>query len=542
MRWWLAFLVAIVIVIAVLAWQAFAAAMSHRALASRVLHDYADLASTEFVRRSTSFIGNYGFGASVRAMRRAAGDARSDEGALPSREAIAAALPAQSKRAIEFVGTRIRFDTDGRRFETSFQDGYEGVPIGEDVQHALIARAREAVNRQIDYRVLNVVSEGRWRAFVFTADDVGQGRAAARLGYEVRTEALTQWFKEFILPEPLLPLSLATRDAAQSALRIVVRSPDGKVLVRSPSEEARDRNRDSDVAVISHKQLEDRNENSLGDLSVEMTIDPASARRLVIGGLPESRIGVVAWLLMLAIGLAGAAMVQISRERALAQLREDFVTRVSHELRTPVARLRMFAETLLLDRFRNDDERRRSVEAIDRGARRLAYLIENVMYHAAPYGQAVADACDLCPLAREVINDFDAMTDASARPRVELHCASARARVDRESFHQILLNLLDNAAKYAGSAPACIRVEVDGVQLRVIDNGPGIPAADRVRVWQPYMRLDRDRRSSIAGAGIGLAVVHDLVRRAGGRCWIDETPGGGATITVAFAAAREQDA
>jgi signal transduction histidine kinase len=328
-------------------------------------------------------------------------------------------------------------------------------------------------------------------------------------------------------------------------------------------------------AISTRRALEDRNENSLAEFSVDVAIDPSAAHRLVIGGLPDSRVGLLLSLLVLALGLAAAAVVQVSRERALAQLREDFVTRVSHELRTPVARIRMFAETLLLDRLRTDDERRRSLEAIDRGSRRLAHLIENVMQFSHQRSRSrvasLTEPTDLRALAADVIEEFEAMTDAMAAiaatsamnatsvtsaidathvTRVTdaiLGVASgaasgaALAEVDRESFRQILVNLLDNAAKYAGRA-GCIRVEIETagerVQLRVIDRGPGIPARDRERVWLPYVRLDRDRRSAIAGAGIGLAVVQDLLTRDGGRCWIEDTPGGGATIVVTFAAAQ----
>src|SRR5688572_4566960 len=85
---------------AVLAWQAFTATASHRALAERVLQDYADLAAAEFVRRTTNVIGNYGFAIAARALR--------DGGEIPSHEQLRARFPVQSERAIELVGPIFR--------------------------------------------------------------------------------------------------------------------------------------------------------------------------------------------------------------------------------------------------------------------------------------------------------------------------------------------------------------------------------------------------------------------------------------------------
>ena len=73
------------------------------------------------------------------------------------------------------------------------------------------------------------------------------------------------------------------------------------------------------------------------------------------------------------------AILQLRREMALQQLRDEFVSSVSHELRTPLTQIRMFTETLLLDRIRSTEEQRRSLEIIDREARRLTQLVENIL-------------------------------------------------------------------------------------------------------------------------------------------------------------------
>jgi signal transduction histidine kinase len=88
-----------------------------------------------------------------------------------------------------------------------------------------------------------------------------------------------------------------------------------------------------------------------------------------------------------------------------------------------------------------------------------------------------------------------------------------------------------------------VRVELEangrGLMLAVEDNGPGVPERDRDRIWEPYVRLDQHRRSSIAGTGIGLAVVRELVRRCGGTCHVARGAAG-ARFVVTLPATRER--
>ena len=120
----------------------------------------------------------------------------------------------------------------------------------------------------------------------------------------------------------------------------------------------------------------------------------------------------------------------------------------------------------------------------------------------------------------------------------------AAAPVDHDALRQILLNLLDNAVKY-GPSEQCVQVvltENPGqVLISVADQGPGIPKADRERIWSGYFRLHRERQSAIAGAGIGLAIVRDLAARHGGRTWVEDCSDGGARFVVEFPKAAPQE-
>ena len=112
---------------------------------------------------------------------------------------------------------------------------------------------------------------------------------------------------------------------------------------------------------------------------------------------------------------------------------------------------------------------------------------------------------------------------------------------DRAALRQILLNLLDNAAKY-GPPGQTIRVEVArggiGACVSVSDDGPGVIESERERVWQPFYRAERDVVSATTGSGIGLAVVGELVRQLDGRRRIEAGPGGtGARVVIELPAA-----
>src|SRR5262249_9428671 len=145
------------------------------------------------------------------------------------------------------------------------------------------------------------------------------------------------------------------------------------------------------------------------------------------------------------------AALMVRKERALARMRADFVASVSHELRTPLTQIRMFAETLLLDRVRSDDERKRALAVIDQETRRLSNVVENgLQFSRGERGtlRIAPHPCDVAAAVRETIDLF-APIAAGRGVRVALEAAeSIEANVDEGAARQIVLNLLDNAVKY----------------------------------------------------------------------------------------------
>jgi signal transduction histidine kinase len=271
---------------------------------------------------------------------------------------------------------------------------------------------------------------------------------------------------------------------------------------------------------------------------MRVSVNKEFADKLVVGGLPASRLPMVIALFLIAAGLLTVALLQLRRQQELARLRTEFVSGVSHELRTPLAQIRWFAELLHMGKLRSEEERGRSAGIIDQEARRLTYLVENVLNFSraekgtnrispapAELDHEIADVLELfAPLARA-----RRMSVSS-----ELN-ANAVIAVDRDALRQILLNLLDNAVKYGPAGQTILvtsEIVGDRARISVEDQGPGIPHSDRLRVWEPYVRLNRDVESATGGSGIGLSVVRELVTLHGGRTRAEGAPSGGARVVI----------
>ncbi|HEX6064049.1 MAG TPA: HAMP domain-containing sensor histidine kinase, partial [Longimicrobiales bacterium] len=192
-------------------------------------------------------------------------------------------------------------------------------------------------------------------------------------------------------------------------------------------------------------------EPSFASIPLTIGLNTKGLARLAPQGLPPHRGWEFLGLFGLAVGLVASSLLLLRREEQLARTRANFVSGVSHELRTPLAQIRLFAEMLLLGRVRTESDRRRSLEIIDTEARRLSQLVENVLQvarserghmHVNPIAMRVA------PIIRECVESFSLLAEArSMEFRMELQ-EGLIAPVDSAAVRQIVLNLLDNAAKY----------------------------------------------------------------------------------------------
>jgi signal transduction histidine kinase len=227
-----------------------------------------------------------------------------------------------------------------------------------------------------------------------------------------------------------------------------------------------------------------------------------------------------------------------SEERRLEQLKEDFVATVSHELRTPIAAVYGAVQTLEREDVAfTSDLRRRLLSVISDQSERLAHVVNDILLTSeVESGRLVlaSEQVNVVDVASRVIDA--ARTHASAELSLELVAPPALAPIatDGDKLRQVLGNLVANAVKYSFTPGRIeVRLEPRRTRLRIAvgDEGVGIPRAERERIFEKFYRLPNTTRA-VGGTGLGLYICRELVRRMGGRIWVESTEEIGSTFFV----------
>ena len=488
----------------------------HRATAERILHDYARLAAARFGQRVGMELYYHAFAPGAEALWRA--KAGTPGAPLPSPGALAAGLESQVAAFVRHGRYTFRYDLRSGRLETA--GGVPSRAARKWLVDTLLVHMRTVYDSEEHLGAIVRTVEGLPRAIVYTIAKDKAGAPRTLLGLEGDPKELEPVYTMGEDKFPLLPRPLTGGVIYDSLGSMIVTAADGRELYRSA------------VQYEPTFAARDSVEAMMGGMQVQVALRPDMAPKLIIGGLPRSRLPQLLALLALTAALIVVALLQLAREYELSRLRADFVSGVSHELRTPLAQIRMFSETLLLGRVRSEEERVRSLEIVDQEARRLTHLVENLLHFSRSERQATRLSpapAPLGPLVSETVEAFAPLATArGVAVRTEL-ADGVVAAVDADALRQMLLNLLDNAVKY-GPPGQTVTVGLAPREARawiwVDDAGPGIPAADRERIWERFWRLERDRGSAVAGTGIGLSVVRELVALHGGRAWTEDAPNG----------------
>ncbi len=514
---------------AAIALQAYRTFLDHRATAERVLRDNARLAAARFGQRAGMELYYVAFMPPIDALWRAKG------GPLPSPRRLGAGFEPDAARF--WRHTRYTFRMNLRTGAIEIAGTRPSASALRWLRDTLPAHARTVYDSTEHLAAIVRRVDGVRRAVVYTVLPSKGGVAQIALGFEADPMAFEPFYTMGSEKSPLLPRPLTGGVTYDSLGSAIVTDADGLELYRTS------------VQYQPTFAARDSFEGILGAMRVQVALRPDMAPKLIIGGMPRSNVPMLLSLLAITAGLVVAALLQLRREYELSQLRADFVSGVSHELRTPLAQIRMFSETLLLGRVRSDDERVRSLEIVDQEARRLTHLVENLLHFSRSERQATRlspETAPLAPLVREAVEAFAPLAAARGVTfRTEVR-EGLVAPVDAEALRQMLVNLLDNAVKY-GPPDQTITVGLDAAdgkaRIRVEDQGAGIPAADRERIWDRFWRLERDRGSAVAGTGIGLSVVRELVALHGGRAWAEEGRGGnGARFVLELPLAAQPEA
>jgi two-component system sensor histidine kinase KdpD len=226
--------------------------------------------------------------------------------------------------------------------------------------------------------------------------------------------------------------------------------------------------------------------------------------------------------------------------READRLKSVFIAAVSHDLRSPLTAIRASVESLL-DRggVRSVGEHEHLLHNIAGQSSRLGRLVDQLLDLSRIEAGALPldrDWTELPVLIADTLTKFESLNSGC---KVERYLAADLPLhyVDPDRFVQVLWNLLENASKYS-SRRSPIRVEAKWtgteVLIEVADRGPGIPAAERERIFQHFYRLDREQRAHTKGSGLGLAICRGIVEAHSGRIWVEDRPGGGSIFRIAL--------
>lgn len=219
---------------------------------------------------------------------------------------------------------------------------------------------------------------------------------------------------------------------------------------------------------------------------------------------------------------AHAFNVMQARIRRFVEDRTQLLAAISHDLRTPITRLKLRAEFV-----EDDAERTRMLADLDEMERMIAATLAFARDDAA---REERRQVDVAALVQGLVDDFAATGAAASYVGPDSLVMAARPM----ALKRAVANLLDNAVKYGGAARASLGREPGEVVLAIDDDGPGIPEADRERVFSPFVRIEASRCRDTGGTGLGLSVARAAIRAHGGDIALANRPDGGLRVTVAL--------
>jgi signal transduction histidine kinase len=258
--------------------------------------------------------------------------------------------------------------------------------------------------------------------------------------------------------------------------------------------------------------------------------------------LPVDVKGSERWLSISAVRFPGGtvyAFRDLTEERAVDQLKSDFVSTVSHELRTPLAAIYGAALTLQRDDVRLEESQRTGLlDVISSEADRLARIVNDILWasrlDSGKMGIAI-ESCDGVKLARQVLHALQALAPSGVELAFDAPEALPPVAADPDKLRQVLTNLVDNAVKYSpegGTVRLSLSHTGNRIRFRVDDEGLGIPASEQSRIFEKFFRLDPNLTRGVGGTGLGLYICRELVHRMHGRIWVASDGRRGSTFTV----------
>ena len=236
----------------------------------------------------------------------------------------------------------------------------------------------------------------------------------------------------------------------------------------------------------------------------------------------------------------------LTEEKALEEMKADFVATVSHELRTPLAAIYGSAQTIRRTDIELEPEiREQLLGVIASESDRLGTIVNDLLVAGrldADQLPVTVEQCDPAELAATVVDSARAHLPENVVLDLDVAERIRNVVADPGQLHQVLVNLLDNAIKYSPEGGPVVLSVANGdgsIRFSIADQGLGIPASEHRRIFEKFYRLDPDMTRGIGGTGLGLYICRELVRRMDGKIWVESKPGQGSTFFVDLPAAHD---
>lgn len=235
---------------------------------------------------------------------------------------------------------------------------------------------------------------------------------------------------------------------------------------------------------------------------------------------------------------AVAVIRDMTEERRLDKLRDDFIANVSHELRTPIAMLQGYSEAIIDDIAATEDEKKEFAKIIYDETLRIGRLVNELLDLArmeAGHISLVRDDVPIKPFIERVTNKFYGLAkENNVHLSCELNSVNEIIYMDSDRIEQVLTNLIDNAIRHTaenGYVKVKLEDSNNGFEIQVKDNGSGIPEEDLPFVFERFYKADKARTRGKSGTGLGLAIAKNIVEAHEGTISVKSTIGQGTTFS-----------